>query len=1314
MPFEVLEVLPDQPQTQGFDILEVLPDEPSRGFEVLEVLDKEPTPAQRTDSPQSFELKPPPPATTIGDSIAAIPAIPLGTAGAVQGINANIDSGEGPTAFETLMEPVVNIAPWIARGVINAGIDVAKAVLPIPPSISKPVADIVSPKAREEILQGTSEFAAETASALTSPGMVALTALGIVAPPAAAAIIAAMGAQSIGPSAVEAIEASKRGDLRGFVKAAEQTALAGVMTGGGGRAVRAAIAEQIAPLSTKAFRETGRAQIKDEPTLEVGQAKTALPAMEVPTPEATPGASVDVQAAPPSRPGALLTPTPPVPTVEPKAIRQIITDLSEGLGLPIRFGRLIKRAVGGYFNPKADLIGVKKADDIVVTSHEVGHKVDSITGLSADPALDAELMHLGDNTRAGSMSSWTPSKTLKYRRGEGMGEFLRYWLTDPAEATRLAPTMEPAFETAIANHPDINKVLRQARDDIALWRSSEPQARLRSQISVGEEVNKARYTLSDLTRDMVDDLHYLRLAADDSNKLGGLDLKPTENPYVMARLLRGAYGVADTFIKSGVIDYTTREVSGPGLKQILEPVGPRIADFRDYIVARQAREMRAQGKETGLVPDDVDFVAKKFSGDAEFNTAFDALKQWSDSFIKYSVDAGYLSVDAATAMRKMNQEYVPLHRVFEVGAGESGVEGASGRGLNQVKQAFKGRHGSTRQIVDPLETYVKNAYSILLNADKNAVNIAIAGLSQRPGMGKWVERIATPKEFQKVGLDKIREQLEDSGADLAGVPDDLLLTFFRDSNRAPTGENIIKVNRGGKQEFYRLDRDLYKTVQAMDMESAASWLKIVSAPAQILRAGATLTPDFAISNAMRDTVSSSVISRYGVFPVESTIKGVYALLKNPKIVNEWKASGGGQSVEAHYFDRAALQDFLKKNISKDFSFGDYAKFVAKSPLTALRLLSGTLEEATRVGEFSRVYDKLIKQGYDIGEARRLAAFEARDLQDFAMGGAQTKSLRRVTAFWNAALQGNYRLYQSLKDPKTRAATVAKGVAWVTVPTVTLFAINKDDPDYWDLPQWRRDVFWLIPRGKDTTGHTKFLHIPKPFEIGLIFGTVPERAMQFWFNQDPEAFKDLGKQAANQSIPNPIPQTVMSVFGAFLSGDRGYDAFRGRAIVPESMKDFPPELQMTEQTSLTAKRIGKTLGFAPLKVDYLINQLGGGLARQGVNQGLDRVLSWVTGEERTARETYPGARFVGLPSGVSSAAVENFYDRLKTLRQEGERRKLTGAGEDRFLTLAENTARRLSVLRKSQLKIKDETERQKISLEMRTLAERTLELMKTPN
>lgn len=965
-------------------------------------------------------------------------------------------------------------------------------------------------------------------------------------------------------------------------------------------------------------------------------------------------------------PGAPLGPAAAGSTpLTPKSQRQIITDLAKGLDIPIRFGRLTTPKFGGYFKSIANLIGSKKADDIPVVSHEVGHKLDNSFGLSADATLRTELDFLGDPTTPGSRSSWTKSKTRKYKLGEGVAEFVRYWLTDAAQAQRVAPSTFTAFERALNANKDFGDTMRQAQQDIAVWRNSEPQARLRSQISVGENPNKTPYTASQLTRDLVDDLHILRLAVLDAAPKGS-SLPPSLDPYLLARNLRGSYGMADTFIRNGVVDFKTKSVQlGKSLEDALKPVAGRLNDFRDWIVAKRAQELRSQGRESGFVPSDVDAVVRKFDADVDFQKAFQDIKTWNDDLLKYAEDSGLLTPESVAAMRQMNQDYVPFHRVFEVGAGElpSQQSGGIGMGLNVGKPgSLKGLKGSTRQVVDPLETMVKNAYTIITASEKAAINLAVADLSKLPDMGKWVERVAAPKELVKVELERIRDELEAAGADLTNVPDDLLLSFFKQSRQAPFGENIIRVTRDGKDEFYRLNRDLHDTFKALDLEDTGKLVRILSSPAQLLRAGVVLEPSFSFANVLRDTFSAAVIGKYGAFPFETTLRGVAAMVSNPKVVAEWAAAGGKSAVEASYFDRAKLQKFLAERISKDLTPVERALIVTRSPLSALRWLSSTFEEATRIGEYRIAYDQLRKSGMPEGEARRQAAFEARDRQDFAKGGAKTKIIRHMAAFWNAGLQANVKLLQAFKERPIR--TTLQGLAFITIPKMLEQAINWDDEDYWARKQWERDMFFLIPIGKDKAGHTRFLRIPTPFEVGVIFGTFPGRILQSMREQNPEAMKGFPSLMLKQSVPNPIPQMGQVIFEDFLSGKKGWDVWRGRTIVPESLADEPPELQYTEQTSGIAKKAGQALKFSPMKIDHLIERTAGGM-----------------GKLLTGRAV-PGQRFVTAPLTVSNQATETFYDRLEAIREDAGRAKSANGPKPNYFAAFTAFERRLTDMRKT--------------------------------
>lgn len=1017
--------------------------------------------------------------------------------------------------------------------------------------------------------------------------------------------------------------------------------------------------------------------------------------------------------------GAVLHPStaPSTPVVPIKGQAQIIRDLAKGLELPIRFGRLTTSKFAGYFKKVQNLIGAKRPNDIPTVAHEVGHKLDDAFSISSDPSIAKELHVLGDPKTPGSRSSWTKSKPASYKLGEGVGEFVRYWLTDPKEATRLAPNTEKYLENVLDANPDFGDVMRQSREDIQNWKNAPAEARLNSSIAIGGNPNKTRYGMTQVTRDLVDDLHILQVMKEDA-EAKGTKIKASEDPYKSARLLRGSYGMANTFLQHGVIDFKTKEVKmGTSLEDALKPIAGRMDQFRSWIVAKRAQELHKQGRETGLDRNDVNDVAAKYDAEPAFQKAFDDVKKWNDALLQYAVDAGYVDAGqkatattkatGAEAMREMNQDYVPFHRVFEIGAGENPAENASGigRGLNAGKVGSTKRlTGSSRDIVDPIETMVKNAYALITASEKSNIASQIGALSEKPGMGKWVEKIATPMEAQKVVVEKIRKQLEAAGADLSMVPDDLAMTLFKASGHAPFGENIIKVNHEGKTTFYRLNNELYNVFHGLDKSDSDRLVKMLSAPAQLLRAGVTLDPAFGGANLIRDAFDSAVINRYGMLPFQAAAKGVAAFFKNPKLVAEWKASGGDNAFEPAYFDQKTLNKMIQERITKDMTPAERATVWLKSPLVLLRKISNFTEEVTRIGEYQTAYERGMKAGMSPGEARRQAAFEARDRQDFAMGGAKTKTIRHAAAFQNAGLQGNLAVARAFRDRPVR--TTLQGLAYITLPTMGLMAINHKDPDYWDQPQWQRDVFWMIPYGKDDNGHTKFIRLPKPFALGTIFGALPERLMASQ-RGDKEAWRGIGSRFA-ENIPNPTPNAVLMLMEPNI-GDQGYSFFRQRNIVPDSLKDLPPEYQATEQTSLTAKRVGKALGISPMKVDYFLASSTGGVGKQAVYNGIDRVISAMTGEKMTAQNTGPASRFFTAPAGINSQSVDTFYRDMEELKKKQggakiEEKAMEGTDHAKLAQM-QRIAEMMGQLRKEARKTEDPGEKQKLYLRISELAKR---------
>ena len=153
-----------------------------------------------------------------------------------------------------------------------------------------------------------------------------------------------------------------------------------------------------------------------------------------------------------------------------------------------------------------------------------------------------------------------------------------------------------------------------------------------------------------------------------------------------------------------------------------------------------------------------------------------------------------------------------------------------------------------------------------------------------------MEKVPNPVRGVTFTLEEVKNVLETVGVDVDNIDLKEAATIFR-PNPFPAGkENILKVWRDGKQEFYQLDPELYRATLALDKEAAGMFMNLLSKPAALLRAGATLSPDFMVRNPTRDMWTALVYSKYGYKP-QDFAKGLFSILKKDDLYWQFKASG---------------------------------------------------------------------------------------------------------------------------------------------------------------------------------------------------------------------------------------------------------------------------------------------------------------------------------------------------------------------------------------------------------------------------------------
>ncbi|KKK89428.1 hypothetical protein LCGC14_2733200, partial [marine sediment metagenome] len=418
---------------------------------------------------------------------------------------------------------------------------------------------------------------------------------------------------------------------------------------------------------------------------------------------------------------ALRGPRPQLPTTteagaERISRRQILQQISEKLELPIRVGRFRGKALGIY-KVTPEVVRSKIAQDLPVIAHEVGHHINKAlwgtyerkTGVRLNwkplAQFRAELKPIATKPRKGG--SYLP---------EGFAEFVRMYLTNPSEAGAKAPRFLEFFEKELGRVPELRQLLTETQNNIRRWIEQPAVARVVSQISK-QQPKRPGYGLESLYTDFKDALRPIQRAVNEMNK--GKDPLATEkNAYELARLFAGWWGKADHFLRRGTFDADALykegrlRVTGKPLNEILKPVEGSLDNFRAYISSLRAIEKGKQGKETGISLSDAKQVARELES-PEYRQAFEELKSYQNAVLDYlhKSDPKSLSAEALRVIRAANQDYVPFYRVFE--ESPVGTGAAAGRGLADLWSPIKRMKGSGREIIDPLESIVKNTYTFL-------------------------------------------------------------------------------------------------------------------------------------------------------------------------------------------------------------------------------------------------------------------------------------------------------------------------------------------------------------------------------------------------------------------------------------------------------------------------------------------------------------------------------------------------------------------------------------------------------------------------
>jgi hypothetical protein len=1011
--------------------------------------------------------------------------------------------------------------------------------------------------------------------------------------------------------------------------------------------------------------------------------RTAEQTLKKPSAEAYEPSQVQPRPTPavPSKPG-------PQEIAKERRHSAIIKKMEDAFNAPVRVGKF--RRMGGrrlgIYKTGEKVIRVGSANDIQTIFHENAHHIQDILGWTERHKFPDEVRNM----------AYAGAKNLDR---EGFAEFVRAYVTDEQKARKDAPQFYNEFEEKLADKPDFQDVIIEARQAYNDFKAAPSVSKVGSFIVRGDDQSKRHFpTMGQIYTELKDSLHPVRKVVEIARRQGG-NIKFHDDPYIVARLLRGWARKAEQYVQHRPFQYDEAakngvRFEGKGLTEILAPIelAGKTKLLDTYLVAKRAvSDGRVQkGFDRILSLDDFKQTVKEL--EPEFKDVAKQLYDYNNQLLDYLVQSGRISNEAAESMRAKNLFYTPLHRLIDQ---ETSGTQSLGRSARNVFNPIKRLKGSSRDIISPTENILRNTYAMINAAERNRLGVALMKLSKIEGMGKFIEKVPFPQRPVKLSKDDFMKIVNEYGDgtwnDFSDVPDDIIAAF-RPQYRAGANEAIFYDK--GKPQLFEMEPEFLKAISSASGAEVNMLIKFMSYPAKWLRAGATtFSPEFGIRNPMRDQMTAWIQTKYGFAPGVDFLRGAYHMLKADDLWQTFNTSGAAHAAIVS-MDRDYLSKNLRRLMREKSSTLRRAGALVLNPLELVQKFSEITEEATRVGEFAKALKK--EGGGPEGLSRAGMAGREISLDFSRTGGPSARAANMISAFWNARLEGLDKMARTFKEQPVKAA--AKAFMGITLPSVLLWYHQKDDPTYQELPTWRKTLFWNFVQHRE--GKKPFVwSIPVPFEYGLVFGSLPTAALDWAYREDPTLFKQTASQVAKTFDLAPLPTGAIPIMEWWANKS----LFFNKPIVPRDKEDLEPVMQYGPRTSETIKLLAEGMDkipglrelASPAKIENLIQGYTASAGRSAL-QGTDWLLEKVgfidpKPEPPMELSDMPGIRAVvsRFPS-ANSQSIERFYDKYLDLKRSFESDKervgirgmgIQGTGFGKSYPKEESTAQALSMLRK---------------------------------
>ena len=507
----------------------------------------------------------------------------------------------------------------------------------------------------------------------------------------------------------------------------------------------------------------------------------------------------------------------------------------------------------------------------------------------------------------------------------------------------------------------------------------------------------------------------------------------------------------------------------------------------------------------------------------------------------------------------------------------------------------------------------------------------------------------------KTGDEKVTHYVKEiKGGEKEAIDDMLDIGKNLDDTVTKGDDFIINYYDKGKPMQMRVNKTLYKAMEKATsgetLDKIASTVKkYATNPFKSMITG--YNPLFAGSNVMRDIPTALSYADNPLKLMAEVPEAVKQMITNGKEYKLFKSLGGTREGLIHS--------------GKEFKIPTSAdgKTILKqanklNPIKKIGDVNEFTETLPRFSEFLEVYKKTGDAGLAIYKSAELTT-------DFSRHGNLTKYLDSYIPYLNPAVQGMDKFARSMiKEP---IKTSAKAGMAITVPTIILDQINKNNEAYNNLTPRERNLYFNVPFTNDK-GETKFLRVPKSRELGVAFSSIYEFAARKSRGQEVTGKEIYQTVKENFSVANaPIWTPAIKAWKQIQEPNAYETNYWGGLIVPTKARQYSPGNQYDLNSSGYAKAIGKQFNISPYIVDYLVDSYSGIIGQ---------TIHPLTKEKKVSPLAPLTKKFINDPV-YKSNTINKFYESLNKATQKAKDYNLENDIPSKTVTEFEKKASALS-------------------------------------